>query len=147
MDVKLRLKILKLATRGLLFVLHSVCTHWLTVCIYTVEIHCVSKNVHLFMAALHSRCRHYILQLFFLLLSFFLLFFLTCSQRSQIGCLSYFYTWCGPSANLECMYEMCCIRLAENTGRKKSPSGHRRTTLSGYIFTTEACIKNWKTTC
>jgi len=27
MDVKLRLKILKLATRGLLFVLHSVCTH------------------------------------------------------------------------------------------------------------------------
>ena len=31
------------------------------------------------------------------------------------------HTWCGLSANLECMSEMCCMRLAENTGRKKSP--------------------------
>jgi len=28
--------------------------------------------------------------------------------------------------------------------RKKSPSGHHPTTLSGYIFTTEACIDNRK---
>jgi len=27
---------------------------------------------------------------------------------------------------------------------KKSPSAHYRTTLSGYIFTTKACIDNWK---
>ena len=27
---------------------------------------------------------------------------------------------------------------------KNSPSGHHRTTLSGYIFATEACIDNWK---
>jgi len=27
--------------------------------------------------------------------------------------------WCGLSANLECRSEMCCTRLAENTGRKK----------------------------
>jgi len=27
---------------------------------------------------------------------------------------------------------------------KKSLSGHHRTTLSGYIFTTKACIDNWK---
>jgi len=27
--------------------------------------------------------------------------------------------WCGLSANLECMSEMCCTRLAENTGHKK----------------------------
>ena len=26
----------------------------------------------------------------------------------------------------------------------KSPSGHHRTTLSGYIFATKACIDNWK---
>jgi len=32
-----------------------------------------------------------------------------------------FHTWCGLSANLGCKYEMCCTRLAENTGRKKSP--------------------------
>ena len=28
-------------------------------------------------------------------------------------------TWHGPSANLECRSEMCCCRLAANTGRKK----------------------------
>jgi len=35
------------------------------------------------------------------------------------------------------MSEMCCTRLAENTGRKKSPFWHHRTTLLG-------CIDNWK---
>ena len=43
---------------------------------------------------------------------------------------------------------MCCSRLAESTGRKrsrqKSPSGHHRTTLSGYIFATKARIDNRK---
>jgi len=29
---------------------------------------------------------------------------------------------------------MCCKRLAENAGRKKSPSGHHRRTLSDHIF-------------
>jgi len=28
------------------------------------------------------------------------------------------YTWCGLSANLEWRSEMCCMRLAGNTGRK-----------------------------
>jgi len=37
---------------------------------------------------------------------------------------------------------MCCMRLAENTGCKNSPSAHHRTTLSGYIFTTKAFIEN-----
>jgi len=44
---------------------------------------------------------------FFLHSSFFLSFFLAYSQRSEIGCLQYFHTWCGLSANLECRYEMC----------------------------------------
>ena len=46
----------------------------------------------LIMAALRSRCGHYILQLWFPLSSsffFFLLLFLAYYQRSQIGCLSY----------------------------------------------------------
>jgi len=30
---------------------------------------------------------------------------------------------------------------------KNSPSGHHPTALSGYIFTTKACINNWKKTC
>jgi len=42
------------------------------------------------------------------------------------------------------MSEMCCSRLAENTGRKKSPSAHHRTTLSGYIFATEAGVDDQK---
>ena len=41
---------------------------------------------------------------------------------------------------------MCCTRLAENTGRKsrqKSPSGHHRTTLSGYSSNTSStCPQN-----
>ena len=55
-----------------------------------------------------------------------------------------FYTWRGPSTNLGCRSETCCMRLAGNTGRKKSPSGHHRTTMSGYIFATKACIDNRK---
>jgi len=40
---------------------------------------------------------------------------------------------------------MCCSRLTANTGRRqKSPSWHHRTTSSGYIFATKACIDNRK---
>jgi len=49
-----------------------------------------------------------------------------------------------PWANLECRSEMCCVRLPGNAGPKKSPSGHHRTTLSGYIFTAKAYIDNRK---
>jgi len=42
------------------------------------------------------------------------------------------------------MYEMHCMRLAENTGCKKSPFWHHRTTLSGCIFATKACVDNPK---
>jgi len=56
---------------------------------------------------------------YILVLSIFLLFFLAYSQPSQVGCLPYFHTWCGHSANLECMSEMCCTRLAENTESTK----------------------------
>jgi len=52
---------------------------------------------------------------FFLLLHFFLAY----SQRLQSGCLPCFHTWCGFSVNLECKCEMCCTRLAGNTGHKK----------------------------
>ena len=75
------------------------------------------------MSALHSRCGHYIFDL-----SFLLSFFLAYSQPLQIGCLPYFHTWCGLSANLGCRSETCCTRLAESTGFKKSPKiSHLRT--------------------
>jgi len=51
--------------------------------------------------------------------SFFFLFFLAQSQPSQIGCLPYFHTWCGLSANLRCRSETCCTRIAGNAGTKK----------------------------
>jgi len=39
---------------------------------------------------------------------------------------------------------MYCTRLAGIAGRKKSPSRHHRTNLSGYIFATKARIDNRK---
>ena len=75
--------------------------------------------------------------------SFFYLFFIPL-LISVVGDWPNFHTCCGLSANLECRSETCCARLVENTGRKKSPSGHHPTTLSGYIFATKACINNWK---
>ena len=62
---------------------------------------------------------------FFLLSSVFLAY-----QRSDIGCLPFFYTWCGLSANLECRSEMCCTRLAGNTGRKSDAKNRHPRTIA-----------------
>jgi len=48
---------------------------------------------------------------------------------SQIGCLPYFHTWCGLSANLECRSETCCAQLAVNAGRKKSSKSRHLGTI------------------
>ena len=69
-----------------------------------------------FMVALCNRADHYIFILFLLLSCCFSLPIL--NQLSQIGCLP--YIWCGLSANLGCRSVMCCMRLDENTGHKKS---------------------------
>ena len=99
------------------------------------------------MAAQWNRAGHYVFVLWFLL-SIYLIFFLAYSQPSQIGCLPCFHTWCGLSANLGCRSETYCTRLAGKYKTQKiarnSPSGHHRTTLSGYIFATKACIDNRK---
>ena len=47
------------------------------------------------------------------------LIYLSFSSPNLSARLPYFHTWCGLSANLECMSEMCGMRLAANTGRKK----------------------------
>jgi len=81
-------------------------------------------QVLFFMAALYGIGQAVIFSscgFFFLSYFFFLSFFLAYSQPSQIGCLPYFHTWCGLSANLRCRSETCCTRLAENTGRQKMP--------------------------
>jgi len=69
---------------------------------------------------------------FFLLSFFYLLFSLAYSQPSHIGCLPYFHTWCGLSANLGCRSETCCTQLGENTGHKKSPKVHHLGTVTQF---------------
>jgi len=60
------------------------------------------------MAALHSRCGHYIFALWFL--SFYLFSSPNLSSRT----LDVYHT-----SNLECRSEMCCTQLAANAGPKK----------------------------
>ena len=66
-----------------------------------------------YIAAMWNRACHYIFALWFFLLCLSFI-----SSPNLSGCLPYFYTWCDLSANLECRSEMCCTRLAGNTGRK-----------------------------
>jgi len=89
------------------------------------------------MAALHSRCGHYIFVLW-CLSSFFI--------PRLISAIAHWMSARGVAVVriLECRSEMCCTRLAGNAGPKSSPSGHRRTTLSGYIFATKVLINNRK---
>jgi len=42
------------------------------------------------------------------------------------------------------MLHTACWKCRTQKSRQKSPSGHLRITLSGYIFTTKACIDNRK---
>jgi len=51
-------------------------------------------------------------------------------QGSQSGCLPYFYTWCGLSSNLGCRSEVCCTRLARNTGRKNDAKNRHLGTIA-----------------
>jgi len=64
---------------------------------------------------------HPVVSILFYLSIFLFFFFVAWSQQPQTGCLPYFNTWCGPSANLECRSETCCARHAENAGPKTSP--------------------------
>jgi len=67
-----------------------------------------------------------------------LLRFLANLSRRRLDVLSYFHTWYGLSANLECRSEMYCTRFAGNAGRKKIAVSAPLQTLSGYIFATTA---------
>jgi len=74
------------------------------------------------MAALRSRCGHYIFILWLLLSSSFFCFLSFPRLISAVAdWMSTIFAWCGLSANLRCRSETCCTRLAGNTGRKKSP--------------------------
>ena len=55
----------------------------------------------------------------------------------------YYTSTHGVAIRIYACLKMCYTRLAEDTGRKQSPSQHHRTTLSGHIFAT-AYIDNRK---
>jgi len=78
---------------------------------------------------------------------FFLSFFSSPNLSRRRLDVCHTSTWCGSSVNLGRRSETCCTQLAENAGRKKSPSTHHCTTLSGYIFATKARIDNRKKNC
>ena len=85
------------------------------------------------MAALCNRAGQYIFAVWFLSSSIYLSIVLFSSPNlssHRLDVLPYFYTWRGPSANLECRSEMCCSRLAANTGRKKVAKNRHRGTIT-----------------
>jgi len=80
------------------------------------------------MAALRSRCGHYIFALWFL--SIYLFYSSPNLSGLRLDDVPYFHTWCGSSANLECRSEMCCTRLAGNTGRKNDAKNRHLRTIA-----------------
>ena len=89
---------------------------------------------------------HSFIHSFFLSFSFCLSIYLFSSPILSRRRLNVYHTStrCGLRANLKCWSEMYCTRLAENTGRNKSPFWYHWSTLSGCIFAAQACIDNWK---
>ena len=66
-------------------------------------------------------------------------------QWSEIGCLPYFRTWCGLSANLGCRYETCCTRLAEIQYAEKSPKKRHLGTIAEHCRTISLQLKHVST--
>ena len=98
-------------------------------CIYHVQF----LPTKIIMAALRTRCGHYIFALWFL--SVFYLFFIPRLISAAADWMStilrdYFHTWCGASANIECRSEMCCTVLAANTGRKNDAKKRHLCTIA-----------------
>jgi len=115
--------------------------------IYTVG---HKKRSNLLWSPMRRRCGHYIFTLWYLLL----LLILSSSFPRLISAVAAWmstvllHIWCGLSANLECMSEMCCtarwIYRTQNDAKNRRLHVHHRTNLSGYIFATMARIDNRK---
>ena len=112
----------------------------------TLSIHHTYSPLSLVMAALCNRAGHYIFALWFL--SIFLSFF--SSPNLSGHRLDVYHTSTHgvavvriENAGLKCAARGSC-KYRMQKSRQKSPSGHHRTTLSGYIFATRARIDNRK---
>ena len=106
-------------------------------------------HVALIMAALCNRTDHYIFALWFLLFSIFLFFSSPNLSRRRLDV-------CHTSAHGVALVRTSdtglkraargSLKIQDAKKSPKSPSGHHRTTLSGYIFETKACINNGEKT-
>jgi len=111
---------------------------WLSVALYCL-LCIVLQHSNIIMAALRSRCGNFIFNLWFLLLSF------SSSPNLSLRRLDVYHTWCGLSANLECRSEMCCMRLAENTGCKRSPKIRHLGTIAQFYRVVSSQLRHTST--
>jgi len=80
------------------------------------------------MAALRSRCGHYIFAQWFLSSIFFFIPHLISAVAYWMSTILLHMVW--PCTNLECRSEMCCTRLAGNTGRKNDAKNRHLGTIA-----------------
>ena len=136
---------------------------------YSTVYSCLSTK-RFFMAALRSRCGDSILPLWFLLLFGrpigHVITFCSCGFFFLLLSSSFFFPLILSCRRLDVYYistDGVALARIHNAGlkcaahgslkyrtqklRKKSSSAHHRARLSGYIFTTKACIDNQKKTC
>jgi len=102
-----------------------------------------SSITTLIMVDVWNRVDHYIFALWFLL-SFFLLSFFPRLISAVVDWIPYFYTWCGPCANLECRSEMCLDGNAGPKNRPKIPVCVPSHNFVKLYLATKACIDNRK---
>jgi len=109
--------ILRHSTQCCIVRISVLCTLFSVIC-YALQAPLYSLFI---MAALRSRCGHYIFALWFLsifyLLSSFFIPRLISAAADWMSTILPHMVW-PYSANLECRSERCCTRLAGNTGRK-----------------------------
>ena len=97
----------------------------------------------LFMAALRSRCGHYIFPCGFFLLLLAIFFFIPCLILAAI-LLHMLWPLCEFRMQVWNVLHAARCKCRTQKSCQKSPSRHHRTTLSGYIFTPKACVDNRK---
>ena len=115
-------------------------SRWLSHLLMSSWLHSDCSNKLLFMAALRSRCGHYIFALWFLLLSSFFFF-----SSPNFSVAPYFYTWCGISANLGRRSEMRCTRLAGNTEHKNDAKNRHMGTIAQLCWAVSLLLRHIST--
>jgi len=100
------------------------------------------------MVALCNRADHYIFAQWFLSSFFFLSFFprlISAAVDWMSTILSHMvWPWCEFRMQVWNLLHAARWKCRTQKRRQKSPSGHHRTTLSGYVFATKARIDNRK---